>query len=107
MLQFRQEHAGTNMAKIATYNALFNGSLNNSAVLIPRTIYTEPEVAHVGLYEMDLVDKKVPYEKYFTSLLDNDRAIIDDEEDGFIMVLKAKVIKNLIHFYSKTSFNFV
>ena len=77
------------MAKIAVYNSLFNGDLKNSAVLIPRTIYTEPEVAHVGLYEDDLKERKVPYEKYYTSLLDNDRAIIDDEEDGFVMVLKA------------------
>lgn len=35
-------------------NALFFGRAKFSSLLVPWCTYTEPEVAHVGLYEKDM-----------------------------------------------------
>jgi pyruvate/2-oxoglutarate dehydrogenase complex dihydrolipoamide dehydrogenase (E3) component len=39
------------MARIVIRNALFFGRAKASALKIPWCTYTEPEIAHVGLYE--------------------------------------------------------
>ena len=39
------------MARIVIQNALFYGGAKVSGLTIPWCTYTEPEVAHVGLYE--------------------------------------------------------
>lgn len=40
------------MARLVIRNALFFGSGKMSSLLIPWVTYTDPEVAHVGLYEV-------------------------------------------------------
>ena len=40
------------MARMVIRNALFFGSGKMSSLLIPWVTYTDPEVAHVGLYEV-------------------------------------------------------
>ena len=44
-------HAADFMARIVIRNALFFGRAKASALTIPWCTYTEPEIAHVGLYE--------------------------------------------------------
>ena len=74
------------MAGIAVTNALFGGRLKFSRLVIPWTTFTDPEVAHVGLYERDIVHKGIECETYKTSLAHNDRAICEGATEGFVKV---------------------
>ena len=47
---------------------------------------TEPEVAHVGLYEKDAREKGIEVETYTYKLDEVDRAILDGEDEGFARI---------------------
>src|SRR5207249_1625788 len=51
--RFKFTHAADAMARIVIQNALFSGRAKTSALTIPWCTYTDPEIAHVGMYEKD------------------------------------------------------
>jgi pyruvate/2-oxoglutarate dehydrogenase complex dihydrolipoamide dehydrogenase (E3) component len=53
---------------------------------IPWCTYTDPEVAHVGLYVRQARERGIPVKTYTVPMHDVDRAIIDGEEDGFVKI---------------------
>ena len=55
--------------------------------VIPWATFTEPEVARVGLNELDAKARNIPYEVTVYGLDDLDRAIADEEAHGFVKVL--------------------
>ena len=55
--------------------------------VIPWSIFTDPEVAHVGLSEQEAQTRKVNYEVTRFDLKELDRAITDEAAYGFIKVL--------------------
>ena len=57
-----------------------------SALTIPWCTYTDPEVAHVGTYEKDAMDKGIEIDTFTKSFTENDRALADGEEEGFVKV---------------------
>jgi pyruvate/2-oxoglutarate dehydrogenase complex dihydrolipoamide dehydrogenase (E3) component len=67
-------------------NALFFGRAKLSALTIPWCTYTDPEIAHVGMYERDAKEKGIEVDTFTRLLSDVDRAIADGEEDGFVRV---------------------
>eukprot|EP00210_Caulerpa_lentillifera_P008555 g8160.t1 len=85
--KYKFTHVADFMARLVIRNALFYGSGKFSSLLIPWTTYTEPEVAHVGLYEQDLIAKDIKYTKFVKPMADVDRAICDGEETGFVKIL--------------------
>src|SRR5205814_1760670 len=46
--------------------------------------YTDPEIAHVGLYERDARERGVEVDTYVREFKEVDRAVLDGEEDGFV-----------------------
>ena len=88
--KYKFTHVADFMARLVIRNALFFGSGRFSGLLIPWATYTEPEVAHVGLYEHDLIAKGTKYTKYVKELADVDRAICDGDENGFVKILVAQ-----------------
>ena len=88
--KYKFTHVADFMARLVIRNALFFGSGKFSSLLIPWATYTEPEIAHVGLYEHDLERKKIKYKKFVRHLSDVDRAICDGEERGFVKILVAE-----------------
>lgn len=64
-------------------NALFFGRKRASALVMPWCTYTDPEVAHVGLYEQEAKDKGGDVTTLTVQLADNDRAVLDGETIGF------------------------
>jgi pyruvate/2-oxoglutarate dehydrogenase complex dihydrolipoamide dehydrogenase (E3) component len=74
---FKFTHAADALARIVIQNALFFGRTRASALVIPWCTYTDPEVAHVGGYDGDTIT--IP-------LADVDRAVVDEEHDGFVRV---------------------
>lgn len=83
---YKFTHAADAMARIVIQNALFMGRKRASALTIPWCTFTDPEIAHVGLYEKDAKDKGIPVETIVVQLKDVDRAVLDGESEGFIKV---------------------
>jgi pyruvate/2-oxoglutarate dehydrogenase complex dihydrolipoamide dehydrogenase (E3) component len=79
-------HAADFMARIVIQNALFKGRAKASSLIIPWATYTSPEIAHVGLYEKDAVEKGIEVDTYTQELSKVDRAILDGEAEGFVSV---------------------
>lgn len=88
----RLTHVAGQMAWHAAFNALFGGlwPLRIDRRAIPRCVFTDPEVARVGLThsEAEQAGIKVVCTRYEMSGLD--RAIIEDQTRGFVMVLTAQ-----------------
>ena len=83
---FKFTHAADAMARIVIQNALFMGRARASALTIPWCTYTDPEIAHVGMYEKEARDKGLEVKTFIQELRDVDRAVLDGEEEGFVKV---------------------
>ena len=79
-------HAADFMARIVIQNALFKGRARASALIIPWSTYTSPEIAHVGLYEKDAKEQGIELDTFTVEMSKVDRAILDGETDGFVRV---------------------
>jgi pyruvate/2-oxoglutarate dehydrogenase complex dihydrolipoamide dehydrogenase (E3) component len=83
-------HAADAAAKLAVQNALFFGRKRLSSLVMPWCTYTDPEVAHVGLYEREARERGIATDSYTVPLEDNDRARCDGEIEGFARILTCK-----------------
>ncbi len=82
-------HTAAHMAWFCAVNALF-GRFRKFKVdysVIPWATFTEPEVARVGLNELEARERGIPYEVTTYGLDDLDRAIADGEAEGVVKVL--------------------
>ena len=73
-------------ARIVIANALFKGRRRASALTIPWCTYTDPEIAHVGLYEGEALRKGIAVTTLTVPLSQVDRAHLDGETEGFARV---------------------
>jgi pyruvate/2-oxoglutarate dehydrogenase complex dihydrolipoamide dehydrogenase (E3) component len=79
----RFTHAADAAARIVIRNALFFGRERVSRLIVPRCVYTAPEVGHVGADASTLP----PGTRTITVRFgDVDRAVLDDDTDGFVRV---------------------
>ena len=85
--RFKFTHAADAMARIVLQNALFKGRARASALTIPWCTYTDPEIAHVGLYENEARERGIAFRTFTQELHDVDRAVLDGEDEGFVKVL--------------------
>ena len=85
-MNFKFTHAADAAARIVVQNALFKGSKKLSSLIVPWCTYTDPEVAHVGMYEREAADRGIKIDTYFRALKDVDRALADGEEEGFVKI---------------------
>jgi pyruvate/2-oxoglutarate dehydrogenase complex dihydrolipoamide dehydrogenase (E3) component len=76
-------HISDAQARIVIANALFSGRRKNSALTVPWCTYTDPEIAHVGMYEADAAARGIEVTTITVSLADVDRAVLDGETRGF------------------------
>ena len=81
--RYKFTHAADAMARIVIANALFFARRKVSNLVIPWCTYTDPEVAHVGLYEKDAKAAGYDVGTITESLGDIDRAILDGDVGGF------------------------
>jgi pyruvate/2-oxoglutarate dehydrogenase complex dihydrolipoamide dehydrogenase (E3) component len=89
--RYKFTHAADAMAQIVIQNALFPHPFGLAyasidSLTIPWCTYTEPEIAHVGMYEAEAKTKGLQVETYTYRLDEVDRAILDGEEEGFARV---------------------
>ncbi len=81
---YKFTHIADATARIVIQNALFINSKKHTSLTIPWCTYTDPEVAHVGLYERDLKARGIACDTFVKEFKDVDRAILDGEETGFV-----------------------
>jgi pyruvate/2-oxoglutarate dehydrogenase complex dihydrolipoamide dehydrogenase (E3) component len=79
-------HAADAAARIVIQNALFRGRKRVSALTVPWCTYTDPEIAHVGMYERDAIAAGIPVDTFVREMKDVDRAIADGDEEGFVKI---------------------
>ncbi len=79
-------HAADFMARIVIRNALFFGRSRASALTIPWCTYTEPEIAHVGLYEKQAAEQGIAVDTFTRRLDEVDRAILEGRTSGLARV---------------------
>ncbi len=84
--RYKFTHVSDATARIAVQNALFFGRAKASALTIPWCTYTDPEVAHVGMYERDAKERGIKIQTIEVPLSDVDRALVDGEDGGFLKV---------------------
>ena len=77
----RFTHVSGEMAKLAVQNALFGDDWQLGALVeaVPRCVYTDPELACVGLSPIDAAGAGVAVEAYSSSLRHNDRALLEGQ----------------------------
>jgi pyruvate/2-oxoglutarate dehydrogenase complex dihydrolipoamide dehydrogenase (E3) component len=85
-LEHKFTHAAKASARIAVRNALFFGRERLSSLSIPWCTYTDPEIAHIGLYVREAREKGIPVTTFTILMHDVDRAVTDGEEDGFVKI---------------------
>lgn len=79
-------HTAEASARIAVRNALFLGRQRLSTLTIPWCTYTDPEIAHVGLYVRQARERGIPIKTFTIPMHEVDRAIADAEEEGFVKI---------------------
>ena len=88
-MRWKFTHAADAAARIVIQNALFLGRKKLSALTMPWCTYTDPELAHVGMYEREAREKGLEVDQFVRPLSEVDRGLIDGET-GFVKVLVKK-----------------
>lgn len=88
---FQFTHTADALAQIVIRNALFPhpfklGMATTKDLIIPWCTFTDPEIAHVGMYESDAKAKGIEVETFTQTFKEIDRAILDSEDHGFARI---------------------
>jgi len=86
----RYGHVATDHAGIVLRRTLFRLRSNTSGRAVPRVIYTDPELAHIGLSEPEARAKHGKINVLRWPFHENDRAQVERETDGHIKVVTSK-----------------
>ncbi len=89
-MRLKFTHAADIAAQIVVQNALFKGKKKLSKQIIPWSTYTDPEIAHVGLYAEEAHKMGMEVDFYQYNMEENDRALTDREGRGFVKVMTKK-----------------
>ncbi|MFZ5785008.1 MAG: FAD-dependent oxidoreductase, partial [Acidobacteriota bacterium] len=81
-------HTADFMARAVIQNAFFGfaGRKRASRLTIPWCTYTDPEIAHVGMYERDAAAGAIDVATFTVRMADVDRAIAEGETEGFVRI---------------------
>jgi len=85
-MKYQFTHTADAAARIVIQNALFHGRKKISDLVIPWCTFTDPEVAHVGMYEQDALLQGIEIDTYIQELGEVDRAVIDGQTQGFVKI---------------------
>jgi len=89
-LQHKFTHAADHSARIVVQNALFAvgpfGRRRVSGLTVPWCTYTDPEIAHVGMYPRDAAARGVEIDTYQREFAEVDRAIAEGRDEGFVKI---------------------
>ena len=93
-MNWKFTHAADAAARIVLKNTLFSpfgfGKYKLSNLVMPWATYTDPEIAHVGMYEQDAHAKGLDCNIIKIDFDDVDRALAEGETEGFVKILHKK-----------------
>ncbi|MEQ9266771.1 MAG: FAD-dependent oxidoreductase [Balneolaceae bacterium] len=89
--RYQFTHMSEHMAKVATTKALLKLPMSLDTKHVPWATYTEPELAHVGATEGELVSKGTKFETYRFPYSKIDRAITEGQTTGLIKIYASKL----------------
>ncbi len=75
---------------IAAHNAFSYNKIRPNYDVVPRCVFTDPEVAGVGMSEDEIKEKKIAYKKGVAPIAIVGRANTENEMNGFVKVLTDK-----------------
>ena len=85
--RFQFTHTADATARLVLQNALFPGPKKKlSDLIVPWATYTDPEVAHVGLYDWEAEQAGMALDTFVQPLADTDRGRTDGEDEGFVKI---------------------
>ncbi|MBI1294027.1 dihydrolipoyl dehydrogenase [bacterium] len=86
-IRYQFTHVADATARIVLQNALFPGPKKKADdLIVPWTTYTDPEIAHVGMYEHEAKAKGIAVKTFVQQLDTVDRAKADGETEGFVKI---------------------
>jgi len=89
-MNWKFTHAADAAARIVIKNTLFSpfglGRSKLSSLVMPWVTYTDPEIAHVGMYEHEAQEKGIDVNTIKIPFTSVDRAIADGETEGFVKI---------------------
>ena len=93
-MNWKFTHAADAAARIVIKNTLFTpfglGKSKLSDLTMPWVTFTDPEIAHVGMYEEEAQAKGIDCNTVKIDFDDVDRALADGETEGFLKILHKK-----------------
>ena len=84
--QWHYTHMSEHTAKVAAANAILRIPLRVDAKSVPRTVFTEPELAEIGETKAELRARAVKFREYRFPYSRLDRALMDGETEGLVKV---------------------
>ncbi len=85
-LKLKFTHAADASARIVIRNTLFGGHQKMSEVILPRSTYTDPEIAQVGLTVEEAAEQGVEIDTFEKSFAEVDRGMTDGVVRGFAKI---------------------
>lgn len=89
-LDWKFTHTADAAARIVIKNSLFSpfglGKAKFTDLVVPWVTYTDPEIAHVGMYEADAQGQGIKVDTIKIMMSTVDRAITDEETEGFVKI---------------------
>jgi pyruvate/2-oxoglutarate dehydrogenase complex dihydrolipoamide dehydrogenase (E3) component len=86
-LPLKFTHTADAASRAVIQNALFPGPKKRiSRLVVPWCTYTDPEIAHVGLYAHEAEQKGIKLDTWRIEMSDVDRAIAEGDTEGFLKV---------------------
>lgn len=89
--RYQFTHMSEHMAKVAVTTALLRFPMSMDTANVPWCTYTDPELAHVGASEKELIARKQRYAVYRFPFSKIDRAVTDRETTGMVKVFARKL----------------
>jgi pyruvate/2-oxoglutarate dehydrogenase complex dihydrolipoamide dehydrogenase (E3) component len=83
-------HTAVASARIVVRNALFGGRERMAELVVPWCTYTDPEIAHVGLYVREANRRGIAVKTFTIPMHEVARAVTDAEDMGFVKITVAE-----------------
>ena len=83
---YKFTHIADALARIVIQNTLFVGRAKASALTVPWCTYTDPEIAHVGLYEHEAEKQGIAIQTFYQEMGQVDRAVLEGDTEGFVKI---------------------
>lgn len=83
-------HHADAQARVVVQNALFAATARADRLIVPRCVYTDPEIATAGASAQKLDARGTRYDRYQVRFSSLDRGHTDGDDDGFAEVLTRK-----------------